>query len=301
MPRGTNYLGPVVVGKWNINKNAPLLKKFGYCFIWWSKAYPWARVGPSPWPVLLSFFLVLLFFNMAVGFYEAKVDKEGVWWNSLFFLGAIIFILSCWWSALRKESLAGMHTSQEISNYKLAFALFIWRELCFFAGLFWAFFHRALSPSDVIGCMWPPILGIRPLWARRLPLLGVVVLVRSGFSINVAHKSVRALKRPIACFSIALTLILGCLFTAIQLIEFQGASFTIQEGVYGSCFYVITGFHGLHVVAGSLFNLYGFYHILRGSYSPRQMVTLKMACWYWHFVDVVWVFAYLFVYVWGNY
>nr|QUB07225.1 cytochrome c oxidase subunit 3 [Glottidia pyramidata] len=269
-------------------------------FFWSSKRYPWARVGPSPWPIMLSLSLVFLFFNLAVGFNEASVDKEGPWWVCFWSMVPLLYSLCFWWRALSKESLAGMHTSQEISNYKLAFALFIWSELFFFVGLFWAFFHSALSPSDVIGCMWPPILGINPISPWGLPLTGLLILVSSGYSINIAHKGVRARQWGTALRAMGLTLTLGGAFTYIQLMEFQEAAFTMQDGIYGSCFYTITGFHGLHVVGGSTFNLYCFYHIFRGSYSPSQMVTLKMACWYWHFVDIVWIIAFVTIYVWGN-
>nr|YP_011017983.1 cytochrome c oxidase subunit 3 [Lingula reevii]WQG15346.1 cytochrome c oxidase subunit 3 [Lingula reevii] len=259
--------------------------------------YSWARVGPSAWPICVVIGLVALFVNLAFGFH-GLTSKTGLWGGSLIILLTLLLPLGAWWDSLKLETLVGMSTAQELSNLKMAFALFIWSELFFFVGLFWAFFHSALSPSDELGCMWPPIVGIMPMNPYSLPTVGLVILVSSGFSINLAVKSVKA---GSALYStMVVTVLLGLAFTCLQVYEYVKAGFTMQDGIYGSCFYVITGFHGLHVIAGTLFNMFCLKNMVAGDYSRSQMTTLQLAAWYWHFVDLVWIFAYLMIYVWGN-
>nr|AKP99392.1 cytochrome c oxidase subunit 3 [Lingula anatina] len=259
--------------------------------------YPWAECGPSPWPACVSIMLVSLFIHMAFGF-NCMVSKAELWGGTLLMLISLVMILWAWWESLNLECLVGMMTGPELKNLKTAFFLFLWTEIFFFVGLFWAFFHSALVPSDELGCMWPPIVGIMPLDPFALPLVGVIILISSGYSANRAVKHVKG--RYPEWRAMGTTVFLGVLFTCLQLYEYKSAGFTMQDGIYGSCFFVITGFHGLHVIGGTMFNTYCLALMLKGDYTPSQMLSLRCAVWYWHFVDIVWIVAYLTVYVWGN-
>ncbi|YP_009450473.1 cytochrome c oxidase subunit III (mitochondrion) [Lingula anatina] len=254
-------------------------------------------MGSSPWPACVSIITISLFVNMAFGF-NRLVSKTELWGGTLVLLILLMLVCGAWWESLSLETLVGMNTAQEVNNMKLAFALFIWSEIFFFIGLFWAFFHSALVPSDELGCMWPPIVGIMPMDPYALPLLGVTILVSSGYSANWAVKTVKAGFNDWR--SMGVTVGLGILFSCLQLYEYKSAGFTMQDGIYGSCFYLITGFHGLHVLAGTMFNIYCLKMMVYGSYSPSHMTSIQMSVWYWHFVDIVWVAAYLFIYIWGN-
>jgi heme/copper-type cytochrome/quinol oxidase subunit 3 len=196
---------------------------------------------------------------------------------------------------INEATYRGLHTIKVQRNIALGFKLFIVTEVMFFFGFFWAYFYFALDPSVWIDCAWPP-KGIPIIDPLRFPLLNSMILVTSGMTITVAHLALKAGDRDESLFYMGLTLLLGSGFTAIQVMEYAKANFFIPDGIYGSCFYMLTGFHGLHVIIGSIFIFVCFIRNYLWHFTYRRHLGFLCAIWYWHFVDVVWLFLYGFVY-----
>jgi len=253
-------------------------------------------VTPSPWPFCTAtnvFFIAL----SAVMFMHNY--KNGGVYLILGFLN-FLFILSLWFrDVIREGTFEGMHTKVVQKNLKFGFALFIVSEIMFFFGFFWAFFHNALAPAVEIGCIWPPI-GINPIYPYKLPLLNTIILLLSGVSITVCHAAIRCAKTESLYKYFLVTLLFAIAFIFIQLFEYYTAAFAISDGIYGSVFYMLTGFHGFHVLVGAIFILVCYIRALFGHFTTTHHVGFECASWYWHFVDVVWLFSFIFVYCWGT-
>lgn len=177
--------------------------------------------------------------------------------------------------------------------------LFLVSEAFFFLRFFWAYLHFSLSPAVEIGSLWPPA-GISPLSPWNVPLLNTLVLLTSGATVTWCHSSLLSSDLLSCCFSLLATLGLGSFFSLLQGFEYFSSSFSISDGAYGSSFYLATGFHGIHVFVGTLFL---FVSLLRASslhFTSMRHLCLEIACWYWHFVDVVWILLFLIVYCWGS-
>jgi heme/copper-type cytochrome/quinol oxidase subunit 3 len=196
--------------------------------------------------------------------------------------------------------------------------LFIVSEVMFFFSFFWAFFHSSLSPSIVLGSVWPPI-GINVLNPLKIPLLNTLILLLSGLTVTWSHHIIRDrswqfpffskssfevddfLNNYVLCvFSLFLTVLLGLEFTAWQAYEYYKATFYIYDGVYGSTFYMTTGLHGLHVIIGTIFLIVCFFRLINLHFTYDHHLGYEGAIWYWHFVDVVWIFLFLSIYCWGS-
>jgi cytochrome c oxidase subunit 3 len=177
--------------------------------------------------------------------------------------------------------------------------LFIVSEIFFFLSFFWAFFHGSLSPNIELGGVWPPpgILTFNPF---QVPLLNTVVLVSSGVRVTWAHHAIIEGQFSQFARALSLTVFLGLYFTFLQGLEYYEASFAFSDGVYGSTFFISTGFHGLHVLVGTLFLLTCLVRHWQFEFSPAHHFGFEAAAWYWHFVDVVWLFLYMVVYWWGG-
>jgi len=253
-------------------------------------------VTPSPWPFLtaLNAFVMVLGGVMFMHFYSN--GGYVLLWGLL----NVLFIVSLWLrDVIREGTFEGMHTKIVQKNLKFGFALFIVSEIMFFFGFFFAFFYCSLSPTVEIGCVWPPI-GITPINPWKLPLLNTLLLLLSGVYITVVHMNIRSGNVNKVFSNFFYTLICGIFFTCIQIFEYIYAPFTISDGIYGSTFYMLTGFHGAHVLAGSIFIIVCFIRTIFGHFTRNHHVGFECAAWYWHFVDVVWLFLYLSVYVWGS-
>jgi heme/copper-type cytochrome/quinol oxidase subunit 3 len=207
----------------------------------------------------------------------------------------------------------GRHTFAVQRGLRLGFLLFIVSEIMFFFSFFWAFFHSSVSPAIWIGAVWPP-LGIQTLNAWGLPLLNTVILLSSGVTVTWAHKTMatpRVLPVPTdkskfkyrarreVIKSLAATIVLGIFFTSIQLYEYKHTSFAINDGIYGSVFFLLTGFHGFHVLVGTIFLVVCWFRHVSYHFTRDHHLGFETAIWYWHFVDIVWIFLFIFVYVWG--
>jgi len=177
--------------------------------------------------------------------------------------------------------------------------LFIVSEIMFFFSFFWTFFHSSLSPDTQIGCIWPP-LELVSLKTFRVPALNTAILLTSGAAVTWAHYGLIKNDRTQVTMAFGFTLFLAVLFTAFQVMEYLSSKYYMTDGVYGSIFFMITGFHGFHVIIGSVFLAVCFFRFLNYHFTPKHHLGFQAAAWYWHFVDVVWILLFLCVYMWGN-
>jgi cytochrome c oxidase subunit 3 len=256
--------------------------------------HPWHLVDNSPWPFIMSIAVL----NTAIGFilYLFRIINAGF---TLFFsIIAIIICLIFWWrDIIREATFEGKHTLNVQKNLRLGVILFIISEIMFFFGFFWAFFHNSLSPAIQIGAIWPPI-GINPINPFGIPFLNTCILLTSGASLTAAHHYLRTSVQYLS-FMFQLTLFLAIWFTLEQFIEYAHASFNISDGIYGSIFYMATGFHGFHVIIGTIFIWVAYERFIRGHFTKEHHIGFEAAAWYWHFVDVVWLFLFISIYWWG--
>ena len=255
---------------------------------------PFHLVEFSPWPLTGSIGALTLTLGLTAWFHGKGIT--GI------IIGLIIIALTIlqWWrDVVREATFQGHHTTQVINGLRWGIILFIASEVLFFFAFFWAFFHRRLAPTPELGCIWPPT-GIHALNPFSVPLLNTAVLLASGVTITWSHHSLIEGKKREAAQALALTVILGVYFTFLQAGEYWEAPFTLADRVYGSTFFVATGFHGLHVLIGSSFLAVCLFRIIRIHFSPNRHFGFEAAAWYWHFVDVVWIFLYLCIYWWGS-
>jgi len=254
---------------------------------------PYHLVTISPWPILISFIIIIILINIVNFFHN---------YNYSYLLIYLIIINLClfeWWRDVIRESFKqGYHTSKVIKGIKLGIILFIISEVFFFISIFWCYLHIFLSPSIDIGLNWPPknILGFNPYY---IPLLNTIILLSSGITITWCHYSIFLGKKFNSIIRLFITLVLAIFFTIIQYYEYQHSSFSISDSVYGSIFYIATGFHGFHVIIGTLFLFINFIRIFNNNFSSIHHLGFEIAAWYWHFVDIVWLFLYLIIYLWS--
>jgi cytochrome c oxidase subunit 3 len=255
---------------------------------------PFHLVEISPWPLTASIGALLLTTGITAWFHLNTII--------LLVLATTVIILSIiqWWrDVIRERTFQGHHTSPVINGLKLGIILFITSEVIFFFAFFWAFFHRRLAPTPDLGCCWPPT-GINPLNPFSVPLLNTAVLLASGVTVTWTHHRLLESNRKNSIIALILTIILGIYFTILQAGEYIEAPFTIADSIYGSTFFVTTGFHGIHVLIGSSFLLVCLLRIINHQFSSTHHFGFEAAAWYWHFVDVVWICLYLSIYWWGS-
>jgi cytochrome c oxidase subunit 3 len=178
-------------------------------------------------------------------------------------------------------------------------ALFIASEVMFFAAFFWAYFDAWLYPKAATGLMWPP-QGIVPFDPWDVPLLNTLVLLLSGCTVTFAHHYVIEGNQRMAVRHLIYTVLLGIAFTSLQAYEYAHAAFAFGDGIYPSTFFMATGFHGFHVIIGTTFLFVCLIRTWKGHFKPDHHFGLEAAAWYWHFVDVVWLFLFTFVYVFSS-
>ena len=220
--------------------------------------------------------------------------------NLLLSITSLVLSMSFWFRDIIAEgTYIGNHTLAVQRGLNLGVGLFIVSEALFFLAIFWTFFHSALSPAVELGAMWPP-LGIEAIDPFELPLLNTVILLSSGVTVTWAHHALIQGNRSGALYGLVWTIVLAVVFTACQGIEYSVSSFTISDGVFGSCFYFGTGFHGLHVIIGTAFLAVGFWRLLAYHLTENHHLGFESGILYWHFVDIVWLFLYVSVYYWGS-
>jgi cytochrome c oxidase subunit 3 len=172
-------------------------------------------------------------------------------------------------------------------------------KLCFFSPFFGLFFHSSLSPAHNIGGVWPPeAITVIPTFG--IPLTNTFLLLSSGATVTWAHHAIIIRAKKQALISLLITLILSILFTCLQVLEYLDAPFNISDSVYGSCFFMTTGFHGFHVFIGTIFLFISLLRIVFNHFTSTHHFGFEAAAWYWHFVDVVWLFLFVTVYWWSG-
>ena len=271
-------------------------------------------IDPSPWPFLASAgaFIMMIglvgFMRYAAGgqFVMFGVDLAGPW---IFYLGLalVLYVMYAWWSDTIKESQEGAHTRVVSLHLRYGMIMFIASEVMFFVAWFWAFFDASLFPNEaiqaarteVLGGQWPP-QGIEVLDPLHLPLFNTVTLLLSGTTVTWAHHALLHNDRKGLIWGLALTVVLGVIFSYVQYYEYAHAPFAFGGSIYGSTFYMATGFHGFHVLVGTIFLAVCLLRAMKGQFTPQKHFGFEAAAWYWHFVDVVWLFLFFCIYIWGS-
>ncbi|MBI5111493.1 cytochrome c oxidase subunit 3 [Rhodoplanes serenus] len=269
-----------------------------------AKQHDYHLVDPSPWPVIGS----LSAFVMAVGaiFWMHKSFAAAPWIFALGVAGVLGTMAGWWRDVIREAEHGGFHSKVVQISHRYGMILFIASEVMFFVAWFWAYFNAALFPdaanlvtrTEMFGGTWPP-KGIETFDPWHLPLLNTLILLTSGTTVTWAHHALLHGDRQGLKWGLICTIALGLTFTAVQAYEYAHATFAFSGNVYGATFFMATGFHGAHVIIGTIFLIVCLGRAYAGHFTPTQHLGFEFAAWYWHFVDVVWLFLFAAIYVWG--
>ena len=253
-------------------------------------------VDISPWPIVCSFALLSLTISSVCYFNDVEGSGYGV---ALGFI-SVVGVISLWFRDVSAEgALGGYHTFDVQRSINIGVVLFIVSEIFFFVSIFWAYFHSALSPTVELGSQWPAP-GVEPLNAFEIPLLNTILLLTSASSLTYAHHALINGNRKSCLIGFIVTLALAVTFTGFQALEYIEAPFTISDGAFGSTFFFSTGFHGIHVIIGTIFLTVALARIISYQLTDHHHLGFEAAALYWHFVDVVWLFLFISVYWWGS-
>ncbi len=274
-----------------------------------TKNHDYHIVDPSPWPFVGS----VSAFVMAVG---------AVMWMKAMLIGGIkagpvvfgagligvLYTMAAWWSDVTREAeRGGYHTRVVQISHRYGMIMFIASEVMFFVAWFWAYFDASLFAGEAkqfiraefTGGSWPP-KGIEVFDPWHLPLLNTLILLTSGTTVTWAHHALLHDDREGLKWGLILTCVLGAIFSVVQVYEYQHAAFGFKGHIYGATFFMATGFHGFHVFVGTIFLIVCLARALKGHFTPKQHLGFEFAAWYWHFVDVVWLFLFVAIYLWGS-
>lgn len=256
--------------------------------------HPYHLVEKSPWPILASNRALIITISFAYWF----LTPRGL--NFLLFrvLTLLLNSLQWWRDVWRERTLQGLHTLKVFKGITYGIVLFITSEVIFFFSFFWAFFNRRLNPTVEIGLIWPPtdVVSFNPF---LIPLLNTAILLARGVTVTWAHHATLEINYSQIMQGLVLTVLLGVYFSFLQGLEYLEAPFTLRDSVYGSTFFVATGFHGFHVIIGTTLLAFCIFRLWVGHFTSEHHMGLEARIWYWHFVDVVWLFLYSFIYWWG--
>ena len=222
-------------------------------------------------------------------------------WLFLVGLAPLLYVAIAWWMDVSAESAVGDHTPVVRIGLRYGFILFIMSEIMFFAAWFWSFFKHALYPMETFSeGQWPPP-SIETFDPWHLPLINTLILLCSGAAATWAHHAlVHEDNREDMKWGLILAIALGALFTFFQAYEYSHAAFGFGGNIYGANFFMATGFHGAHVIIGTIFLAVCLLRLYRGAFTPEKHIGFEAAAWYWHFVDVVWLFLFFSIYIWGS-
>jgi cytochrome c oxidase subunit 3 len=264
-------------------------------------SHPYHLVNPSPWPLVGS----ISAFVLAIGTIW-WMHGASFWWTVPGLLG-VLYTMFVWWRDVINEGRAGDHSAVVQLGFRYGMILFIASEVMFFVAWFWAFFSAALNldggveiaRAEFTGGTWPP-QGIEVFDPWHLPLLNTLILLTSGTTVTWAHHALLHNDRKGMIWGLVLTIVLGLIFTAVQAYEYLHAPFSFAGNIYGATFFMATGFHGFHVIVGTIFLIVCLVRAVKGHFTPENHFGFEAAAWYWHFVDVVWIFLFFSIYIWGN-
>ena len=258
-----------------------------------AKGHDYHLVDPSPWPVLGA----IGAFVLAVGLVWFMHD--GPPWVLVIGAAIVLYTMFVWWRDVVREAVSeGHHTAVVQLGLRYGMVLFIASEVMFFVAWFWAYFNAMLFPTVQVGGSWPPD-GIVTFNPWHLPALNTLILLTSSTTVTWAHHAIVAGNRKAAVQGLIVTVVLGLTFSCVQAYEYSVAPFEFTGGIYGSTFFMATGFHGAHVIIGTVFLTVCLFRAVNGHFKPDHHFGFEAAAWYWHFVDVVWIFLFSCVYVWG--
>ena len=259
-----------------------------------AKSHPFHMVNPSPWPALGTASALCLAIGAII-----FMHYDAVWLLVVGF-GLLFYTFYAWWRDVVRESHSGFHTRIVQQGLRVGMLLFILSEVMFFFAFFWAYFHATVPAINSIAHeVWPPE-GVIPFPTWGLPFLNTLILLTSGATITAAHHAVRDNDREKMVLWLGATVVLGIIFLICQAYEYGHAAFGFRDGIYSSTFYLATGFHGFHVLVGTAFLIVCFLRARAGHFSPEKHIGFESAAWYWHFVDVVWLFLFVSIYWWGS-
>ena len=264
------------------------------------KNHDYHILPPSIWPMVGAIAAFIMLFGAVLWM------DDGSPWMFLIGFAGVLYVMFAWWSEMVTEGETGDHTPVVRIGLRYGFIMFIMSEVMFFAAWFWSFFKHAMYPmhpdgiSPLVDGVWPPA-GIETFDPWHLPLINTLILLCSGAAATWAHHALaHENNRQDMKWGLILAVALGALFTVFQAYEYGHASFGFGGNIYGANFFMATGFHGFHVLIGTIFLLVCLIRVYKGHFTPEQHVGFEAAAWYWHFVDVVWLFLFAAVYIWGG-
>jgi cytochrome c oxidase subunit III len=284
-----------------------------------AKNHDYHLVNPSPWPLMGSVGAFVLAIGAVNYFISHKAGAPQLWYIAPGLL-IVLATMVLWWRDVIHEAHTGHHTPVVQLHLRYGMLLFILSEVMFFVAWFWGYFDVALFPADtqtltnstqtvgmitrteLLGGVWPPkpnenFQHTFDPWG--LPLVNTLILLTSGTTVTAAHHALLEGNRRGLIWGLAATVVLGMVFTCLQVFEYMHAGFGLSNHIYGATFYMATGFHGFHVVIGTIFLAVCLVRAMKGHFSAKQHFGFEAAAWYWHFVDVVWLFLFAAIYVWG--
>ncbi len=256
--------------------------------------HPYHLVDPSPWPAIGAVSAFVLTVGAVLYMHE-----DIAWVMILGFVGILATMAGWFWDVIQEAEFKGFHNPVVQVGMRYGMALFIASEVMFFVAWFWAYFNAALFPTPQIEGVWPPP-GVQTFDPWDLPFLNTLILLMSGVTVTWAHHALREGNRKHLIQGLGLTIFLGICFTCVQAYEYGHAAFGFSEGIYPSTFFMATGFHGFHVLVGTIFLIVCFFRARAGHFTPDHHFGFEAAAWYWHFVDVVWLFLFCCIYWWGQ-
>jgi cytochrome c oxidase subunit 3 len=270
-----------------------------------AKHHDYHLVDPSPWPAVGATSVFILAVGAISWMHHSYSAAPLVFGIGV--LGVLYTFVAWWRDVIREAEHEGFHTRVVQISHRYGMILFIASEVMFFVAWFWAYFNTALFPGEAheVGRLafthgvWPPP-GIETFDPWHLPLLNTLILLTSGTTVTWAHHALLDDDRQGLKWGLALTILLGLTFTCVQAYEYSHAAFGFSGNIYGATFFMATGFHGAHVIIGSIFLIVCLVRALKGHFTPTQHLGFEFAAWYWHFVDVVWLFLFTCIYVWGS-
>nr|ASY98605.1 cytochrome c oxidase subunit III [Haania vitalisi] len=256
--------------------------------------HPFHLVTYSPWPIMAALSIMFTMVSFVKFSYEFNYM-----YMLMMFITLLIITIQWWRDVVRESTHQGFHTKKVMIGLRWGMILFIISELFFFISFFWTFYHSSLSPTIELGNLWPP-MSISPFNALQIPLLNTTILLSSGMSITWCHHSLLYNNFNQTKQSMIITIMLGVYFTILQLYEYMEAPFTISDSIFGSIFFVATGFHGIHVIIGSTFLMVSLLRIISLHFTSNHHFGFEAAAWYWHFVDIIWLYLFISIYWWGS-